>query len=94
MPRSLPAVAIASRAAAALVGGYALATAASVLFAALLPGGRGDGVLAGMLLSFSIYAAAALWAFAARSAGRAWLGIALSALACAALSWALIGAAR
>ena len=39
------------------------------------------------LLSFLIYSVAVLWAFATRSAARAWVGIMMPALALAALAW-------
>jgi len=37
-------------------------------------------VLAGMQASFLVYAGAVIWVFAARSARRAWLGLAVVAL--------------
>lgn len=63
---------------AALPGGYAL----SALFAtavAMLPMARMDAVLAGMMGSFAVYAGAVVWVFAARSALRAWTGLAIVA---------------
>ncbi|HWK70085.1 MAG TPA: DUF3649 domain-containing protein [Burkholderiaceae bacterium] len=73
---------VASRAAAAILGGYALAAACTALLAVALPIKRSDAVLTATLLSFTVYACAALWAFAARSALHAWLGIALPAALC------------
>jgi hypothetical protein len=72
-------LAILSRAVAAVVGGYALASVFAVACAVLPPGARADAVLAGMLSSFAIYVGAFLWAFAASSALRAWLGLLLPA---------------
>lgn len=78
-------LAILSRAVAAVVGGYALASVFAVACAvlpgarAVLPGARADAVLAGMLSSFAVYVGAFLWAFAASSALRAWLGLLLPA---------------
>jgi len=63
---------------AALLAGYAAASGIAIGLAALLPGGKAEAVLAGTLLSFALYAAAVIWAFAARSAGRAWLGLLLA----------------
>jgi hypothetical protein len=45
--------------------------------------------MAGMLLSFAVYAAAILWVFAALTARRAWLGVLLPVGVCGALSWLL-----
>ena len=62
----------------ALPGGYVL----SALFAtavAMLPMARMDAVLAGMMGSFAVHAGAIVWVFAAGSALRAWIGLALAA---------------
>lgn len=80
---------VAARVVAAIAGGYALAAAATALLALLLPRlsvlsmSRADAVVAATLLSFTIYACAVLWVFAARSAARAWLGLLLPAAALA-----------
>jgi hypothetical protein len=74
---------VASRAVAAILGGYALTATASGLLALTLPMQRADAVLTATLLSFILYVCAALWAFAADSALRAWLGIAVPAAVCA-----------
>jgi hypothetical protein len=76
-----------ARIAAAVLGGYALATALSVALAGLMPGQRADAVLAATLGSFAVYAAAALWAFAAGSARLAWLGLLLPTALGAAVAW-------
>lgn len=76
-----PRAGIASRSIAAIVGGYALAATTSSFLALALPMERAQAVLTGMLLAIVACACAALWAFATRSALRAWLGIALPALA-------------
>ena len=78
MPRS-PRLRAASRACAAIAGGYAFAAAASALLAMLLPLPRADAVVTATLLSFAVYAAAALRAFAAPSAWRAWAELMLPA---------------
>lgn len=71
--------ALLSRIAAALFGGYTLAALTSVA-ALALPLGTVEAVLAGMQTSFGVYAGAVVWVFAARSARRAWLGLAVAAL--------------
>lgn len=68
-----------SRLIAAIGGGYAVAALASVAVLAL-PVSRPQAVIAGMLMSFALYAAAVVWVFAVRSARRAWLGLLLVAL--------------
>ncbi|GAB2463435.1 hypothetical protein GCM10027082_13840 [Comamonas humi] len=73
--------AIASRALAAALGGYALAAAATaaltLLLAQSLP--RVEAVVWSTMLAWLLYAMAAGWAFWARSAWSAWSGIALPA---------------
>lgn len=80
---------IASRAVAAIAGGYLLAAACSAALAVALPIARSQAVLTGMLVSILVYACAALWAFAVASAARAWAGIVLPALALLGVAWAL-----
>lgn len=70
-----------SRSLAALLGGYAFAASASMLLALALPMPRAQATLTGLLAGIALYAVAAMWAFAARSAARAWLGIAGAAAA-------------
>lgn len=69
-----------SRIAAALFGGYALAALCSVA-ALALPIDPRQAVFTGMLASFLLYAGAVIWVFAVRSAARAWLGLAIAAVA-------------
>lgn len=69
------------------VGGYGLAQVLPVALVAPWPLARADAALIALQLSFAVYAGAVLWAFAARSAGRAWAGIALMALAAGAVAW-------
>ncbi|WP_429597893.1 DUF3649 domain-containing protein [Variovorax sp. PvP013] len=84
-----------SRIVAAVAGGYALAALASVAVLAL-PVSRPQAVLAGMLMSFAVYAGAVVWVFAVRSARRAWTGLLLAAapLLAAACSVWFAGPAR
>ena len=71
---------IAVRTAAALLAGYALASASTVLLSAVLPFDRIERVFTGTLLSFAVWTCAALYAFAAKTAWRAvWVTIALAA---------------
>ena len=70
-------LAVASRCLAALLGGYLLASMASVCIALLAPLSRVDATLIGLLLSFVFYLLAFIWCFACRSAWRAWLGVLL-----------------
>lgn len=81
------AVAVAQRTLAAVVGGYALATASGILLSWILPMPRFEAVTVAMLLAFVVYTAAILWAFAARSLWRMWLGLLVPTVACAVGSW-------
>jgi hypothetical protein len=65
-------LAIASRALAALLGGYALASAFAAFFSLALPIHRSEAVIASSMASFAVYVAAAIFVFSARSATRAW----------------------
>lgn len=73
-------LAVTSRSLAALLGGYLLASMASVCIALLAPLPRVDAVITGMMLSFVFYLLAFIWCFACRSAWRAWLGVLLPSL--------------
>ncbi|MDR2261760.1 MAG: iron transporter [Azoarcus sp.] len=63
---------IASRALAALLGGYALASAFTAFFSLALPLHPGEAVLTASLLGFVVYVAAVISVFGAGSAARAW----------------------
>lgn len=64
---------VGARALTAIFGGYALTALASARLAAwcalLMP--RADAALAGMLLSFAVYAAIVIWTFSASTLRRA-----------------------
>lgn len=75
-----------SRIVAAVLGGYALAALASVAVLAL-PVRPPQAVIAGMLVSFALYAGAVVWVFAVRSARRAWAGLLVAALPLLAAAW-------
>lgn len=79
--------AVLSRGAAAIFGGYALATLLPLLLAEILPLPKAEAVMAGLLLSFTVYTVAAIWVFAVRTATRAWNGMLISTALCAALWW-------
>ncbi|UBM26845.1 iron transporter [Pseudomonas sp. p1(2021b)] len=76
LPTSL---AILSRSAAALVGGYAFTYAFTACLARLLPLAPADAVTVATLPAFIFYTAAILWAFASGDALRAWLPLAFAA---------------
>lgn len=80
-------LAVASRALAAIFGGYGLAAAFCVCLALTLPLDKSEAAIAGGVLGFIVYCAAVIWVFAARSALRAWAGVLLPALALAAVAW-------
>lgn len=74
-----------SRVIAAIFGGYLLANSVAILLPYLLPGSKANGVMTGILVSFLIYACAAMWVFSAKSAWQAWAGILFSCLLCISL---------
>ena len=76
-------LAVTSRSLAALLGGYLLASAASVCIAVVAPLPKVDATLIGLMLSFVFYLLAFIWCFACRTATRAWLGVLLPSLALA-----------
>lgn len=78
---------IASRAFAAILGGYFLAAMTSAWLAVALPGERSQTAIAATLISLVVYVMAVLWAFAVRSAPRAWAGILLPAACMAGALW-------
>lgn len=67
-----------SRIVAAILGGYAFTYAFTAALARLLPLDKVDALISASLLSFAVYTGAILWAFACRSAARAWAGLALA----------------
>lgn len=66
-----------SRIVAAVLGGYAFTYAFTAALARLLPLDPVDALIVATVLSFAVYTGAILWAFACRSARRAWAGLAL-----------------
>lgn len=82
-----------SRVLAAVLGGYGLASVATIFLSHVLPASLPEAVLGATLFSFAIYTAAIIWVFAAASAARAWIGLLLPATLMAALSWLLASGA-
>ncbi len=81
-----------SRSAAAVLGGYALASAAGIFLSGVLPQSRGEAALVGLQLSFAIYTCAVIWVFAVADLRRVWLGLlGTSALLAGAGWWLLKG---
>ncbi len=64
---------VTARVLAAILGGYALAYAATAFLSVYLPLVRSDRVVFASLSCFAVYILAILYAFAARSALQAWL---------------------
>ncbi|PZP60799.1 MAG: DUF3649 domain-containing protein [Pseudoxanthomonas spadix] len=84
-----PWVGVLSRSLAAIFGGYALAASTGAFLAVALPIARSQAVLTGMLLAILVCACAALWAFAAASAWKAWAGILVPTALMALTTWLL-----
>ena len=80
-------LAVASRAVAAIGGGYVLAALCGAALSLLLPLVRVEAVLTGTLASFVVYTCAVMWAFAARTAWLAWAGLAVPSAVVGAAVW-------
>ena len=80
---------LALRVLSAILGGYAAANFGGVLLSYLIPASRSDAVLSSLLLSFALYTAIIVWAFAINSTLKACLTIWLTAASLALLCWAL-----
>jgi len=79
-PPSEPArmrIGVAMRTLAAVIGGYALASLAAALLGTMLPMERVDAVMTGTMVALVVFPCAVMWSFAARSAARAWAGLAV-----------------
>lgn len=76
---------IASRALAAIVGGYAFTSACTILLACVMPLTRAESVLSSTLLSFVVYTCVIIWVYATASLKRVWLSLGLSSLLIASL---------
>lgn len=73
-------LAVTSRVAAAVLGGYIVAALASVSLSLWVFMPRADAVVTGMMTSFLAYLGAVIWCFACRSAWRAWFGLTVTSL--------------
>ncbi|MGM4921258.1 DUF3649 domain-containing protein [Tardiphaga sp. 813_E8_N1_3] len=71
---------------AGFVGGYALSAVVALFLAKALPAVRLETVLAGAMIGFVVNVVAIIWAFAARTATRACLGIFVPCVALGAIS--------
>jgi len=72
-----PRWAVFARVLAAIFGGYALATSSALFIGQLLSSSAGkyQAIHIGLLLSFLVYACAAMWVFSASNAAKAWIGL-------------------
>jgi hypothetical protein len=66
-------ITVTSRVGAAAFGGYALTYACTAWLSVVLPLAKSEAVLTASMMSFLIYTAAILWAFAATTPMGAWL---------------------
>jgi hypothetical protein len=64
-----------SRTVAGVVAGYGMSALLAACLAVMLPGDKAEAVLTGTLISFLVYTAAIIWAYAAASHWRAWVGV-------------------
>jgi hypothetical protein len=80
---------VAARVAAAALGGYTLTYSVTACLTLLLPFSKSEAVLIASMPSFGFYTAAILWAFAAPTPLRAWLGLLIPAAICAAVAFPL-----
>lgn len=76
---------------AALLGGYALATAVGVFIGGALPLPRGEAAVAGNMASFAVYTGAIIWVFSLRRPALAWLCLLLGSTVLIALGLTLQG---
>lgn len=83
------ALAMAVRAATALIGGYAAAAALATLLARVLPVARVEATLWGMILGVACYAVVGLWSFHEPRVGRVVATVWGIALGAGALVWLL-----
>lgn len=74
-----------SRTLAGVAGGYGCAVLMTILLAKTVPADRAQALSAGMMSSFVVWVTVMIWAFAARTAFVAWLGVAIFAAVMAGL---------
>lgn len=80
------------RVVAAVPLGYAVGSVWAMALARVLPGDRAEATVWAALVSFALCAAAAMWAFAARTGWRALWTLLLAGAAGGAIAWASITA--
>ncbi len=78
---------VAQRVIAALFAGYGISVLASIGLVVALPLARTEAIIAAAMLGFLLHACVALWAFAAATLTRMWIGLALLAAPLALLAW-------
>lgn len=76
-----------SRTLAALLGGYAAAHAIPIFVVSLLALPPADAIMTAGFIAFPVLVAAVCWAFAARTALAAWLGLLTPTSACGLFIW-------
>lgn len=81
---------VASRVLAAVIGGYSLTSAATVLLALVWPLPQADAILAATMLSFILYVGILVWIFSVKRLQTIWLGLFIMTVICLGLSWALL----
>jgi len=80
-----------SRVLAATFGGYALAITSSLLISQLLlhVTGKYQAIHIGLIVTFLVYACAAMWVFSVKTAKKAWIVLLNSIFFCLAMTWLL-----
>ncbi|WP_404334681.1 iron transporter [Sphingomonas sp. MMS12-HWE2-04] len=68
-------LAVTSRVLAGTLGAYAVASLAAIAIGPVLPLARNEAVTSATLVAVLVWVGAILWAFGARTALRAWLGL-------------------
>lgn len=81
---------VSSRIVAAALGGYGLSYAFTACLTLLLPFSKSEAALTATMVSFILYTGAILWAFAASTPRRAWIGLVVPAAICAAIAVPLV----
>jgi len=81
---------VALRALAAVPLNYAVTSALTMMLARLLPGSPQQATIGATLLSFVLFAAIAMVAFAVRSVSRLWVGLIATGVAAGLADWCLI----
>lgn len=82
---------VALRVLAAVIGGYALTSAFTVLLALLLPLPQAQAVAVSTLINFLLYAVLILWIFSTRQLRTVWFFLLTATALCSTLAWLLTG---